>query len=59
MTAPPGLGKTETGLYAAHVMGEATGRPGLYMALPTMATADQMFLRVRASPVTTPPATPR
>ena len=44
--APPGLGKTETGLYAAQVMGLATGRPGLYMALPTMATADQMFLRV-------------
>jgi CRISPR-associated endonuclease/helicase Cas3 len=47
ITAPPGLGKTETGLYAAHVMGRATGRPGLYMALPTTATADQMFLRVR------------
>jgi CRISPR-associated endonuclease/helicase Cas3 len=46
ITAPPGLGKTETGLYAAHVMGQATGRPGLYMALPTMATADQMFLRI-------------
>jgi CRISPR-associated endonuclease/helicase Cas3 len=46
ITAPPGLGKTETGLYAARIMGQATGRPGLYMALPTMATADQMFLRV-------------
>jgi CRISPR-associated endonuclease/helicase Cas3 len=46
ITAPPGLGKTETGLYAARVMGQATGRAGLYMALPTMAIADQMFLRV-------------
>jgi len=46
ITAPPGLGKTETGLYAARVMGKATGRPGLYVALPTTATADQMFLRV-------------
>jgi CRISPR-associated endonuclease/helicase Cas3 len=46
VTAPPGLGKTETGLYAARVMGAVTGRPGLYMALPTMATADQMFRRV-------------
>jgi CRISPR-associated endonuclease/helicase Cas3 len=45
--APPGLGKTETALYAAKVMGEVTGRTGVYLALPTMATADQMYLRVR------------
>ena len=45
--APPGVGKTEAGLYAAQVMGTVTGRPGLYVALPTMATADQMFDRVR------------
>lgn len=44
--APPGVGKTEAGLYAAKVMGEATGRPGLYVALPTMATADEIFGRV-------------
>jgi len=44
--APPGVGKTEAGLYAAQVMGTVTGRPGLYVALPTMATADQMFDRV-------------
>jgi CRISPR-associated endonuclease/helicase Cas3 len=44
--APPGVGKTEAGLYAAQVMGMVTGRPGLYVALPTMATADQMFDRV-------------
>jgi CRISPR-associated endonuclease/helicase Cas3 len=47
VTAPPGLGKTETGLFAARVMGEAAGRPGMYIALPTTATADQMYLRVR------------
>src|SRR5262249_19869016 len=47
VTAPPGLGKTETGLFAAKVMGEATGRPGVYMALPTTATADQIYDRVR------------
>ena len=45
--APPGVGKTEAGLYAAQVMGTVAGRPGLYVALPTMATADQMFGRVR------------
>jgi CRISPR-associated endonuclease/helicase Cas3 len=45
--APPGLGKTETAWYAAKVMGEAAGRPGLYMALPTTATADQIYLRIR------------
>jgi CRISPR-associated endonuclease/helicase Cas3 len=47
VTAPPGLGKTEAGLFAAKVMGEPAGRPGLYMALPTTATADQIYLRVR------------
>jgi hypothetical protein len=34
-------------LFAAKVMREAAGRPGLYMALPTTATADQIYLRVR------------
>jgi CRISPR-associated endonuclease/helicase Cas3 len=46
VTAPPGLGKTETGLFAAKVMGEAAGRQGMYMALPTTATADQIYERV-------------
>lgn len=44
--APPGVGKTETALYGAKVLGAATGRPGVYMALPTTATADQIYLRV-------------
>lgn len=48
VTAPPGLGKTETGLFAAREMGEAAGRPGVYMALPTTATADQIYRRVRS-----------
>lgn len=47
VTAPPGLGKTETAWYAAKVMGEVAGCPGLYMALPTTATADQIYLRIR------------
>ncbi|WP_230479872.1 CRISPR-associated helicase Cas3' [Nocardiopsis kunsanensis] len=46
ITAPTGEGKTETALYAAEVMGQAAGRSGLYVALPTMATADQMYTRV-------------
>ena len=44
--APPGVGKTETALYGARVLGEAAGRPGVYMALPTTATADQIYLRI-------------
>jgi CRISPR-associated endonuclease/helicase Cas3 len=44
--APPGVGKTETALYGAKVLGEATGRPGVYMALPTTATADQIYERI-------------
>ncbi|WP_198358732.1 CRISPR-associated helicase Cas3' [Streptomyces fildesensis] len=47
VTAPTGEGKTETALYAAALMGEAAGSNGLYFALPTQATANQMYERVR------------
>ncbi|WP_369359756.1 CRISPR-associated helicase Cas3' [Streptomyces sp. cg2] len=47
VTAPTGDGKTEAALYAASVLGRAAGARGLYFALPTMATADAMFPRVR------------
>ena len=45
MTAPPSVGGTETALYGAKVLGQATGRPGVYMALrprrlPTDVPAD-------------------
>ncbi|MET8540178.1 CRISPR-associated helicase Cas3' [Kitasatospora sp. NPDC004799] len=47
VTAPTGDGKTETALHAASVMARASGACGIYFALPTMATADAMFTRVR------------
>ncbi|MFI2609506.1 CRISPR-associated helicase Cas3' [Kitasatospora sp. NPDC018619] len=47
VTAPTGDGKTETALHATSVMARAAGAAGVYFALPTMATADAMFTRVR------------
>ncbi|MFI7276256.1 CRISPR-associated endonuclease Cas3'' [Streptomyces sp. NPDC049879] len=47
ITAPTGDGKTEAALYAASILGRAADARGLYFALPTMATADGMFPRVR------------
>jgi CRISPR-associated endonuclease/helicase Cas3 len=46
VVAPTGDGKTEVALHAARVLGEAAGATGIHFALPTMATADQMFDRV-------------
>lgn len=46
VTAATGDGKTEAALTAARLLGEAAGAGGVYFALPTMATADQMYLRV-------------
>lgn len=46
IAAPMGFGKTETALHAGRIMGEAAGTSGMFVALPTMATADQMFGRV-------------
>ncbi|MEU9126096.1 CRISPR-associated helicase Cas3' [Streptomyces sp. NPDC048506] len=48
ITAPTGDGKTESALYAAHVLGHASGAEGLGVFLPTMATTDAMHRRVRA-----------
>ncbi|MCP2256504.1 CRISPR-associated helicase, Cas3 family [Streptoalloteichus tenebrarius] len=43
---PTGQGKTEAALYAAEVLGAASGAEGLFFGLPTMATTDAMFRRV-------------
>src|SRR5262249_35076423 len=43
--APMGEGKTEAGWYAAECWGRQGGQ-GAYVALPTMATSNQMFERV-------------
>lgn len=44
--APMGEGKTEAGLYTAFRMAEFWNKSGLYIALPTSATANQMLNRV-------------
>lgn len=46
VTAPPGEGKTEAALYAAAQLGAVCGNSGLFFALPTQATANQMYHRV-------------
>ncbi|WP_163010707.1 CRISPR-associated helicase Cas3' [Streptomyces dangxiongensis] len=48
ITAPPGEGKTESALFAERIMGPAAGTKSLAFLLPTMATTDAMWARVRA-----------
>lgn len=43
--APTGEGKTEAGLAIAHVLGEKTGAQGVFLAAPTMSTANGLFER--------------
>lgn len=45
--APMGMGKTEAALYAHHLLQAGLGHRGLYVALPTQATANGLFPRVR------------
>jgi len=46
--APTGEGKTEAALAIAHRLAQASGSDALYYALPTTATSNQMFKRVRS-----------
>lgn len=45
--APMGEGKTEAAMYLADRWAVALGQKGCYFALPTMATSNQMFSRVK------------
>ncbi len=46
--APMGVGKTEAALYAHLILQERLDHRGLYLALPTQATANGLFLRVKS-----------
>ncbi len=47
LEAPMGEGKTEAAMYLADRWAMALGQKGCYFALPTMATSNQMFTRVK------------
>lgn len=46
--APTGEGKTEAAMYLADAWSATSGQRGCYFALPTQATSNQMFSRVKA-----------
>jgi CRISPR-associated endonuclease/helicase Cas3 len=48
LEAPMGLGKTEAALVAVEQLAQKTGRSGLFFGLPTQATSNGMFPRIKA-----------
>jgi CRISPR-associated endonuclease/helicase Cas3 len=48
LEAPMGVGKTEAAIFIAEGWNRRLGRDGLYFALPTQATSNQLYRRYRA-----------
>lgn len=47
LEAPMGIGKTEAALVAGEQLAAKTGRSGIFFGLPTMATSNGIFVRIK------------